>query len=140
MKILFINGPNLNILGKRENEIYGSDTLEKIQEETDSVARELSFDTEWRQSNIEGEIVTWIQNAKKENFNSIIINPGGYTHTSVAISDAIKASGITVGEVHLTNTYSRESFRQVKLTSKSSDFIIEGLGKKFIVLPYTHYY
>lgn len=112
MKILVINGPNLNMLGIREPEIYGSFTLEDIEKELISYAAELdsNISLEFFQSNFEGEIVDKIQSALNC-FDGIIINPAAYTHTSVAISDAVAAVGIKTVEVHLSNIYSREEFR-----------------------------
>ena len=112
MKILVIKGPNLNMLGIREPEIYGSFTLEDIEKELISYAAELdsNISLEFFQSNFEGEIVDKIQSALNC-FDGIIINPAAYTHTSVAISDAVAAVGIKTVEVHLSNIYSREEFR-----------------------------
>ena len=112
LKILVINGPNLNMLGVREPEIYGSMTLDDIQEELKNYAKSLdqSIELEFFQSNFEGEIVDKIQNALN-NFDGIIINPAAYTHTSVAIADAIASVDIKTVEVHLSNIYSREDFR-----------------------------
>ncbi len=112
MKILVINGPNLNMLGIREPEIYGSFTLEDIEKELISYAAELdsNISLEFFRSNFEGEIIDKIQSALNC-FDGIIINPAAYTHTSVAISDAVAAVGIKTVEVHLSNIYSREEFR-----------------------------
>lgn len=112
MKILVINGPNLNMLGVREPEIYGAFTLENIQRELEQYAKTLddSIELEFFQSNFEGEIVDKIQNALNT-FDGIIINPAAYTHTSVAIADAIVSVNIKTVEVHLSNIYSREEFR-----------------------------
>ena len=112
LKILVINGPNLNMLGTREPEIYGTLSLDEISEELKDFARSLdgSIRLEFFQSNHEGEIVDKIQSAKNE-FDGIIINPAAYTHTSVAISDAIASVDIKTVEVHLSNIYSREAFR-----------------------------
>ena len=112
LKILVINGPNLNMLGVREPEIYGSMTLDDIQEELKNYAKSLdqSIELEFFQSNFEGEIVDKIQNVLN-NFDGIIINPAAYTHTSVAIADAIASVDIKTVEVHLSNIYSREEFR-----------------------------
>ncbi len=112
MKILVINGPNLNMLGVREPEIYGAFTLENIQRELEQYAKTLddSIELEFFQSNFEGEIVDKIQNALNT-FDGIIINPAAYTHTSVAIADAIASVNIKTVEVHLSNIYSREEFR-----------------------------
>ena len=110
MKILVVNGPNLNLLGTREPEVYGTLTLEKINEELLKYAKELGAEIEFFQSNVEGEIVNAIQ-AARQNCAGIVINPAAYTHTSVAILDALKAVGLPAVEVHLSNIYERESFR-----------------------------
>jgi len=111
MKILVINGPNLNLLGDREKENYGEITLSKINEELSNLAAELGVEIDFFQSNFEGEIVDKIQKAK-DNFDGIIINPAAYTHTSIAIRDAILAIKTPAIEVHLSNIHAREEFRQ----------------------------
>lgn len=126
---LIINGPNLNMLGTREPEVYGSLTLQEIIEFTEKSLEKESVSLEWYQSNIEGEIVTKIQEAIKKNYKALIINPGAYSHTSVAIYDALQMIKFPVIEVHLSNTHRREDFRQTKLTAKASTIIMEGLGK-----------
>ena len=128
-KFLIINGPNLNMLGSREPEIYGSMTLDQIKEYTQSELSNKNCHLDWYQSNIEGEIVDRIQQASKQDFKALVINPGAYSHTSVAILDALKLLKIPIIEVHLSNTHTREEFRQVKLTAKSSTIVMEGLGK-----------
>jgi 3-dehydroquinate dehydratase-2 len=128
-KFLIINGPNLNMLGTREPEVYGSMTLDQIKDFTQAEIKDKNCQLEWYQSNIEGEIVDRIQQATKQDFKALVINPGAYSHTSVAILDALKLLKIPVIEVHLSNTHRREEFRQVKLTAKSSTIIMEGLGK-----------
>jgi 3-dehydroquinate dehydratase-2 len=128
-KILIINGPNLNMLGLREPEIYGTDTLEDIRVWTDSKINSLA-QTTWFQSNVEGEIVSRIQMASKEQFDAVVINPGGYAHTSVAIHDALKILKIPVIEVHLSQVYKREEFRHTLLTAKAASAIMSGLGKQ----------
>ncbi|MBG08538.1 MAG: 3-dehydroquinate dehydratase [Halobacteriovoraceae bacterium] len=135
-KFLVINGPNLNFLGKREPEIYGSSSLEEIQEYTEKKISSFCkyVNIEWFQSNLEGEIVERIQRASQESLNGLIINPAAYSHTSVAILDALKLIEYKVVEVHLSNTYNRESFRHTRLTAKSSDAIIEGFGKEVYFL------
>lgn len=128
---LIINGPNLNLLGTREPEIYGHQSLDDIQDWTQKELDKLegfSLQLEWFQSNIEGEIVEKIQSAAKGKYHACIINPAAYSHTSVAILDALKILEIPVIEVHLSNTHRRESFRQTKLTAKASTIIMEGLG------------
>ena len=114
MKFLIINGPNINLLGTREPEIYGSMTLDDINKDIANYAKELGVETETFQSNIEGEIVDKIQQAKGV-FDGIVINPAAYTHTSVAIRDAISAVGIKAVEVHISNIHAREEFRNNSL-------------------------
>ncbi|MFP5387320.1 MAG: type II 3-dehydroquinate dehydratase [Bacteriovoracia bacterium] len=128
-KVLIINGPNLNMLGKREPEIYGHDSLEDIRVWTDSKIKSCATAT-WYHSNVEGEIVNRIQSAHSENFDALIINPGGYAHTSVAIHDALKILKIPVIEVHLSQVYRREEFRHTLLTAKAATAIMSGLGKQ----------
>jgi 3-dehydroquinate dehydratase II len=128
-RFLIINGPNLNMLGTREPEIYGSMTLKDIQLYTDEKLKDYDLQLEWFQSNIEGEIVGKIQESLNQDVCALIINPGAYSHTSVAILDALKLISVPVIEVHLSNTNRREEFRQVKLTAKASTIIMEGLGK-----------
>jgi 3-dehydroquinate dehydratase-2 len=110
MKILFLNGPNLNMLGKREPGIYGRLTLAEIEERVRRQAEGLGVAVDFRQSNHEGELVTWIQQAAPE-FGAIVINAGAYTHTSIALRDAISGSGVPAVEIHLSNIHSREEFR-----------------------------
>ena len=128
MKILIINGPNLNLLGQREPEIYGSQSLKDINAEISKEARQYNFNPEYLQSNHEGEIIDWLQNAAAENFSGIIINPAAFTHTSVAIRDAIAAIKLPVIEVHLSNINDREEFRQKSLTSAVCRGTISGFG------------
>ena len=128
-KVLIINGPNLNTLGKREPEVYGSLTLEEIRLWTDSKLNSQVTAT-WYQSNLEGEIVTRIQEAFTEDYDALVINPGGYAHTSVAIHDAMKILKIPVIEVHLSQVYRREEFRHTLLTAKAASAIMSGLGKQ----------
>ena len=109
-RILVLHGPNLNLLGLRERSLYGHTTLSTIDAAIDKLAREEGIEVEIRQSNVEGELVTWIQEARRR-FDAIVINPGGYTHTSVAIRDALAAVAVPTVEVHLTNIYKREEFR-----------------------------
>ena len=111
MKVLFLNGPNLNLLGKREPGIYGNLTLADIEAEVRSRALTLKADVEFRQTNHEGELVTWIQDAKGK-WDVIVLNAGAYTHTSVALRDAISAVGVPTIETHLSNIHAREEFRQ----------------------------
>jgi len=127
-KFLIINGPNLNMLGKREPEVYGKDSLDEIIEETNQKLNGLA-ELHWYQSNLEGEIVSRIQGAFSQGYDALIINPGGYAHTSVAIHDALKILKIPVIEVHLSQVYKREEFRHTLLTAKAATAIITGLGK-----------
>ena len=126
-KILVINGPNLNLLGTREKEKYGQSSLEDIKKKCESHANKLGLNIEFKQSNVEGEIVNFIQEARKK-YDGIIINAGGYTHTSVAIHDALKILKIPIVELHITNIYKREDFRHKSLISKVANGIICGLG------------
>ena len=109
-KILFLNGPNLNLLGQREPGIYGKTTLAEIEGMVRQRAGELGVEIDFRQSNSEGELVTWIQQATNI-FDAIVLNAGAYTHTSIAIRDAISATGIPTVEIHLSNIHAREEFR-----------------------------
>ena len=111
MKILVINGPNLDLLGTREQAIYGTETLDDIKGHLEKKAKELSVEIDFRQSNHEGDIIDWIVEAKKT-IDAIIINPAAYTHTSVGIRDAISAVELPAVEVHLSNVHAREEFRQ----------------------------
>jgi len=135
MKILIINGPNLNFLGKREPDIYGSNTLEDInailEKESASLSKDLQL--EFFQSNSEGEIVSKIQDAF-EKYNGIIINPAAYTHTSVAIRDALLSTGITTVEVHISNIFKREEFRHKSYVSGVSVGVVSGFGINSYVL------
>lgn len=128
-KFLIINGPNLNLLGTREPEIYGSLTLDQIKTFTEEALKADGVTLEWFQSNVEGIIVDRIQASLSQNYQALIINPGAYSHTSVAIYDALQMVRIPIIEVHLSNTNRREEFRQTKLTAKASTIIMEGLGK-----------
>ena len=127
MRILVVNGPNLNMLGTREPEKYGSKTLTQINEEIKHFADEKGVSVEFFQSNVEGEIVSAIQGAK-DNYDGIIINPAAYTHTSVAIRDALLAVKLPAIEVHLSNVYSREDFRQTTYTAGVCLGQIAGMG------------
>ncbi len=123
MKIIILNGPNLNKLGKRKEEHYGSLTLSKIEE---SILKEFPEDNfSFFQSNLEGELVTLIQNSEEE-YDGLIINPGGYTHTSVAIKDALEIIKIPKIEVHLSNLSGREGYRQQQITTQSCNGYISG--------------
>jgi 3-dehydroquinate dehydratase-2 len=128
-KILIINGPNLNMLGTREPEIYGNDTLADVEERCTALAESLGLDVTFYQSNYEGEIVTYIQQAR-EQYDGLVLNAGGYTHTSVAIFDALSLLDIPIVEVHISNIYKREEFRHKSMVSPNATGIICGFGVK----------
>ncbi len=132
-RILVIHGPNLDLLGKREPQIYGFDTIEKINSSLMKIARKNKITLKIVQSNHEGEIVDTIGRAKGK-FNAIIINPAAYTHTSIAIRDAIQAVNIPCIEVHLSNIYGREEFRQKSLIAPVAKGQICGFGKNSYIL------
>ena len=125
--ILVLNGPNLNMLGTREPEIYGTQTLDEVGILVAGHAKSLGLTSDFRQSNHEGELVTWIQQARGEK-TAIIINAGAYSHTSIAIPDALRAAEVPVYEVHLSNIYQRESFRHHSYISDLATGVICGLG------------
>lgn len=133
MKILFLNGPNLNLLGQREPEIYGRTTLADIEAKVRSHATELQVAVEFRQSNQEGELVDWIQQAKGQ-FEVIVLNAAAYTHTSVALRDAIAATGVPTIEIHLSNIHAREEFRHKSLIAPVCRGQILGFGANSYVL------
>jgi 3-dehydroquinate dehydratase-2 len=126
-KILIINGPNLNLLGNREESKYGTTTLEEVKKNCETHSKSINLEIEFYQSNIEGEIVTMIQKAKGI-FDGIIINAAGYTHTSVAILDALLSVKLPTIEIHITNIYNREEFRKKSLISRAAKGIICGFG------------
>ena len=132
-KILFINGPNLNLLGEREQSQYGSITFNDLKHLCEKKSKELDIELEFIQSNIEGEIVTWIQKAKTIN-DGIIINAAGFTHTSVAIRDALEIFNRIKIEVHISNIYKREEFRKKSLISDVVTGGIFGLGSNGYIL------
>ena len=128
MKTIFIlNGPNLNLLGSREPEIYGVDTLASIEKQCAAKAKTLNLEIDFRQTNLEGELVNWIHEARGK-AAGIIINAGAYTHTSVALHDALKAVALPTVEVHLSNVYKRETFRHHSYISPASHGVICGFG------------
>ena len=127
LNILIINGPNLNLLGEREKDKYGNITLNNIENDCKEFAKKNNIDLHLFQSNIEGELVDEIQKARKD-CNGLIINAGGYTHTSVAILDALKILKIPIIELHITNIYNREDFRHKSYISKVATSVICGFG------------
>ena len=126
-KIIILNGPNLNLLGVREKEKYGNVSLKNIENDCKRFAQKNNINLTLYQSNIEGELVEQIQKARKDQ-NGLIINAGGYTHTSVAIHDALKILEIPIIELHITNIYNREEFRHKSLISKLASGILCGFG------------
>jgi 3-dehydroquinate dehydratase II len=126
-KILVLNGPNLNLLGKRQPEIYGILTLAQIEQRIRALAKELGIEIEVRQSNSEGELVTWIQEAANK-FGAIVINPAAYTHTSLAMRDAVSAVGIPTVEIHISNIHKREPFRHHSFIAEVAVGQIAGFG------------
>lgn len=132
-KVLVIHGPNLNLLGKREPNIYGNTTLLQINQSLIKLAKAKKIALTIKQSNHEGEIVSWIGKSKQK-YDGLLINPAAYTHTSVAIRDAILASGILTVEVHLSNIYTREEFRHKSLISPVAKGSILGFGPKSYLL------
>lgn len=133
MKILFLNGPNLNMLGQREPEIYGRTSLKDIENKVRERAAKLGVEIDFRQTNLEGELVSWIQQAKGK-FEVIVLNAAAYTHTSVALRDAISAVGVPTIEIHLSNTHAREEFRHKSLIAPVCRGQITGFGANSYVL------
>ncbi len=131
MKILVIHGPNLNLLGTRESDIYGTQTLEEINNLLGKLATELGIELDIKQSNHEGKIVDLIQ---KKDYDAIVINPAAYTHTSIAIRDAVSAVDIPTVEVHLSNIHQREEFRQKSLIAPVASGQISGFGHNSYLL------
>ena len=133
LHILVLHGPNLNLLGTREPTVYGSTTLEEVNTTLMTLGQELGVSVEARQSNVEGELVTWIQQAPSQ-FQGLVINPAAYTHTSIALRDAITAVGLPMVEVHMSNIHSRESFRRRSYLAAVALGQITGFGLQSYVL------
>jgi 3-dehydroquinate dehydratase-2 len=126
--VYVLNGPNLNLLGTREPEVYGADTLDDIAGRLEDRARELGLAVEIRQSNHEGHLIDWLHEAQAEGAKAVILNPAGFTHTSVALHDAVKAIATPVIEVHLSNPQARESFRRRSFVAPAAAGSIAGFG------------
>jgi 3-dehydroquinate dehydratase II len=128
VRVLFLFGPSLGALGTREPERYGAQTLQEIMHEVTKRADALGHETEWRQSDHEGELVGWLLGARGDRFDALVVNPGALTHYSYAIRDAIEASGVPAIEVHMTNIYAREEFRRESVISPVCRATITGAG------------
>ena len=128
MNILVLNGPNLNLLGTREPEVYGTESLKDIEENLKSISKNHNVNIRFYQSNSENELINELHTAKQENVDAIIINPGAFTHTSIALRDAFLGVGIPFIEVHISNIYRREEFRKKSFLSDISEGLITGLG------------
>ena len=128
MNILVLNGPNLNLLGSREPEVYGTDSLKDIEENLKSISKDHNVNIRFYQSNSENELINELHAAKQENVDAIIINPGAFTHTSIALRDAFLGVDIPFIEVHISNIYRREEFRKKSFLSDISEGLITGLG------------
>ncbi|MCW5714122.1 MAG: type II 3-dehydroquinate dehydratase [Bauldia sp.] len=131
--VFILNGPNLNLLGAREPDVYGARTLKDIEADCRAAATRLGLELEFRQSNHEGALVDWIQEAGRT-AKGLVINPGAYTHTSVALHDAIKGARLPTVEVHLSNIFAREAFRHHSYVSPVASGVICGLGPTGYVL------
>lgn len=126
--IYVLNGPNLNLLGTREPEIYGADSLDDIAARLSDQAEELDIELDFRQSNHEGHLIDWLHEAQAQGAKAVLLNAGGLSHTSVALHDAVKGITIPVIEVHLSNPQAREEFRQISLTGRAAIGTICGFG------------
>ncbi|MEM8740563.1 MAG: type II 3-dehydroquinate dehydratase [Pseudomonadota bacterium] len=137
MSVLVLNGPNLNLLGQRQPEIYGHSTLDEIEAGTAALAAELGLVQEWRQSNHEGVLIDWVQAARAAT-DAIIVNPGAFSHSSIALLDALNAYDGPVIEVHLSNIHKREAFRHHSFVSQRADAVIAGCGAGGYALALRH--
>jgi 3-dehydroquinate dehydratase-2 len=128
--IFVLNGPNLNLLGTREPEIYGTDTLDDIAGRLDDKAKDMGLTIDFRQSNHEGHLIDWLHEAQAVGAKAVLLNAGGYTHTSIAIHDAIKSIKVTVIEVHLSDPHKREAFRHISYVGMAAKECFAGHGAK----------
>jgi 3-dehydroquinate dehydratase-2 len=132
-RVLVLNGPNLNLLGTREPDVYGATTLDDIEQALKDLGKDLGATIDCRQSNQEGELIDWLHDARGS-FDGVVINPGGLTHTSVSLRDGISATGLPVVEVHISNTAARESFRHQSVTAAVCIGSVTGFGKNSYTL------
>ena len=132
-RVLVLNGPNLNLLGTREPDVYGSTTLDDIEQALKDLAKDLGATVECRQSNREGQLIDWLHDAR-DSFDGVVMNPGGLTHTSVSLRDGIAATGLPTVEVHISNTQARESFRHQSVTAPVCIGSVIGFGKNSYAL------
>lgn len=128
LRILVLNGPNLNLLGTRETGIYGRQTLKDVEDRLRSVAAELGVEIDCRQTNWEGQLIEWIHGAKQEGFAGIVMNPGAFGHYSIAVRDAISGAATPTVEVHISNVYAREPFRHISVIAAVCVGHVAGLG------------
>lgn len=135
-KIMILNGPNLNLLGTREPDIYGADTLDDIAGRVQAAADAAGADVDFRQSNHEGHLIDWLHEAAAAGVDAVLINPGGLTHTSVALHDAIKSISVPVIEVHLSNPHKREDFRHKSYVGMAAHGTIAGFGAQSYLLAF----
>lgn len=132
--VFVLNGPNMNLLGVREPEVYGYETLDDVAVMLEDRARELGVVVDIRQSNHEGHLIDWLHEARSRKAKAVIMNPGAFTHTSIALHDAVKASEVPLIELHLSNPHARESFRHKSYVSPVAKGVIVGLGVRGYVL------
>jgi 3-dehydroquinate dehydratase-2 len=132
--VFVLNGPNLNLLGIREPEVYGRDTLDDIAAMLEASAKALGLEIDMRQSNHEGHLIDWLHEANSRKARAVLLNPGGFTHTSVALLDAIKSITVPVIEVHLSNPHARESFRRNSYVGRAAKGTVAGFGARSYLL------